>query len=247
MFIVVSGPIGAGKSTVTRIYTMITGFEPLYETVEGHPYLEKFYQNPREWAFKTQAFFLWDRFNKHFKTVQSGRDIVADRSIYEDAIFAKVLNLRGEMDDDEYFKTYLPHFKILTQILKPPDLMIYLRASLDTLVYRIGKRARHIEKGIPRDYLSMLLECYEEWIAEYPHRKLIVETDDLDLTCDLHEDWLYLFKAIHLKVQNDDLPNEAYGLAKLKAELPMINNRDSLYIKGEIFSGTAGSVPRNAA
>ena len=73
MFIVVSGPIGAGKSTVTKIYTQVTGFEPLYETVEGHPYLEKFYKEPRKWAFKTQVFFLYDRFNKHYETVRNGR------------------------------------------------------------------------------------------------------------------------------------------------------------------------------
>ncbi|MFP4496922.1 MAG: deoxynucleoside kinase [Vulcanimicrobiota bacterium] len=222
MFVVVSGPIGAGKSTVTRIYTQITGFEPLFETVEGHPYLERFYENPKEYSFRTQAFFLWDRFNKHYETVSSQRNIVADRSIYEDAIFAKVLYLRGEMDEDDYLKTYLPHFKLLTQILKPPDIMIYLRASLDTLMYRINKRARQMESGIPRDYMKMLSSAYEEWIEEYPHRKLIIETDNLDLTCDLNNDWYYFFEAIHNKVMNDDLPDEALGLSSLKAELPRV-------------------------
>jgi deoxyadenosine/deoxycytidine kinase len=222
MFIVVSGPIGVGKSTITRIYSQITGFKPLFETVEGHPYLEKFYANPKEYSFRTQAFFLWDRFNKHYDTVKSGKDIIADRSIYEDAIFAKVLNLRGEMNDDDYKKTYLPHFQMLTRILQPPDIMIYLRASLDTLMYRIAKRARDIESSIPRDYMEMLLNSYEEWIDEYPHRKLIVETDNLDLTCDLHPDWYYFIQAIHTKILKDHLPDEAIGLKQIKGELPQV-------------------------
>lgn len=225
MFIIVSGPIGAGKSTVTRIYSQITGFEPLFETVEGHPYLEKFYKNPKEYSFKTQAFFLWDRFNKHYEMVSSGRDIIADRSIYEDAIFAKVLNIRGDMDDDDFKRTYLPHFKLLTGLLKPPDLMIYLKASMDTLVHRIAKRAREMEKDIDREYLEQLRDAYEEWIGEYPHPKLVVETDELDLTCDLHPDWYFFFKAIHNRVINNDLPSEAISLSKLKEELPLIHQR----------------------
>lgn len=235
MFIVVAGPIGVGKSTVTRIYSQITGFEPLFETVEGHPYLERFYVNPKEYSFRTQAFFLWDRFNKHYKTVMSRQNIVADRSIYEDAIFAKVLNRRGEMDDDDYFKTYLPHFKLLTQILKPPDITIYLRASLDTLMFRINKRAREMESTIPRDYMEMLQQAYEEWITEFPHKKLIVQTDDLDLTCDLHPDWYYLFEAIHTKILNDDLPDHAIGLKNIKAELPHVGG-NGFTRRGNVFA-----------
>jgi deoxyadenosine/deoxycytidine kinase len=236
MFIAVAGPIGAGKSTVTRIYSQITGFEPLFETVIGHPYLEKFYENPMEYAFKTQVFFLWDRFNKHYMSVQSGKDIVADRCIYEDAIFAKVLYQRKTLSYDDYMLTYLPHYKLLTRILQPPHLMIYLRASLDSLLYRIGKRARDMERGISREYMEMLHTAYEEWIEEYPHKKLIVETDDLDLTCDLHADWFYFFKAIHAKVQNDDIPNEAVGLTKLKSLLPAVHKNNNLeWERREIF------------
>ena len=238
MFIVVSGVIGAGKSTVTRIYSQITGCEPLFETVEGHPYLENFYKDPKTYAFRTQAFFLWDRFNKHYQTVTSGKKIVADRSIYEDSIFAKVLNQRGEMDDDDYFKTYLPHFKLLTKLLPPPNLMIYLRASLDTLMYRVAKRSREMEATIPRSYMKMLLEAYEEWIEEYPHRKLIVVTDDLDLTCDLNEEWADLFSAIHTKVMTDDLPDEAVGLSWFKESFPKIRkNFCDIKVKEKIFCG----------
>lgn len=236
MFIVVAGPIGAGKSTVTRIYSQITGFEPLFETVIGHPYLEKFYENPREYAFRTQVFFLWDRFNKHYSSVTSGRDIVADRCIYEDAIFAKVLYQTGVMNSDDYNLTYVPHYKLLCKILPAPHLMIYLRASVDTLLYRIGKRDRSMEKSIQRDYMENLSSAYEEWIADYPHKKLIVETDDLDLTCDLHPDWFYFFKAIHTKVQNDDIPSEAIGLKKLKSMFPAVHRNSNLeWEKREIF------------
>jgi deoxyadenosine/deoxycytidine kinase len=126
------------------------------------------------------------------------------------------------MDDDDFFKTYQPHFKILTDILTPPDLMLYLRASLDTLMYRIDKRSRDMEATIPRSYMEMLQNAYEEWIAEYPHRKLIVETDDLDLTCDLNCDWMDLFGAIHNKLLNNELPDEAVSLNWLKREFPQI-------------------------
>lgn len=220
MFIAVSGPIGAGKSTVTRIYSQITGYEPLFETVNNHPYLEKFYANPEQYAFKAQVFFLWDRFNKHYLWEQSKKDIVADRCIYEDAIFAQVLHKRNILSDEDYNLTYLPHYKLLCNILRPPDLMIYLRASVDTLMYRIGKRQRDMEKGIERSYMEMLNESYEEWIEDYPHKKLIVETNGLDLTCDLNPEWFYLFKAIHTKVLNKDLPNEAIGLNKIKELIP---------------------------
>jgi deoxyadenosine/deoxycytidine kinase len=237
MFIIVSGPIGVGKSTVTRIYSEITGSQAMYETVEHHPFLEKFYKNPKEFAFRVQAFFLWDRFNKHLQAVKSGENIVADRSIYEDSIFAKVLNLRGEMDDDEYHLTYSPHFKILTDILPPPDLMIYLRASLDTLMYRIAQRARDMEKSMDRNYLDLLCRHYEEWIEAYPHRKLIVETDNLDLTCDLHQDWLHLCEVIHSKVMKNDIPDTPLDLSKLKEQIPTTHKNDKREkIKEQLFA-----------
>lgn len=220
MFIAVSGSIGAGKSTVTRIYAEIFKYKPVFETVANHPYLERFYADQEKYAFQTQVFFLWDRFNKHYTLEKSCENLVADRCIYEDAIFAKVLNQRGILNDEDFYKTYMPHYKLLCEILKPPDLMIYLRASVDTLMYRIGKRSRDMEKSIERSYIEMLSNAYEEWIANYPHKKLIVETDGLDLTCDLNTEWFYLVKAIHNKVLNNDLPNEAIGLPKLLETIP---------------------------
>ncbi|MGV8118656.1 MAG: deoxynucleoside kinase [Candidatus Xenobiia bacterium LiM19] len=237
MFIAISGPIGVGKSTVTRIFSQITGFEPHFETVEGHPYLKGLYTNPREYAFRTQAYFLWDRYEKHERSVIKGTSIIADRSIYEDAIFADVLHRLGNMDDDEFHRTYIPHFKILTAILPPPDLMIYLRANLDTLMFRIHRRGREMEKSIGRDYMALLLESYERWIVEYPHKKLIVETDELDLTCDLNPDWFYLLKAIYMKIINDDIPADSISLSKLKSQYPVVQSRDSnLQVDREIFN-----------
>ncbi|MDQ7821516.1 MAG: deoxynucleoside kinase [Candidatus Eremiobacteraeota bacterium] len=236
MFIAISGPIGVGKSTVTRIFSQIAGFEPHFETVEGHPYLEGLYREPRQYAFRTQAYFMWDRFEKHMASVKKGVNIIADRSIYEDAIFAGVLHSLGHMDDDEYLVTYLPHFKLLTSILPAPDLMIYLQADIDTLMFRISKRAREMEKGIQRSYMELLLEGYERWIAEYPHKKLIVETDDLDLTCDLNPDWLYLVKAISKKVVNDDIPEDAISLTRIKSQYPVIqNSNDRVMVERELF------------
>lgn len=228
MFIAISGPIGVGKSTVTRIFSQIADFKPHFETVEGHPYLEGLYREPRLFAFKTQAYFLWDRFEKHYHSVRSGANIIADRSIYEDSIFAEVLYKLGHMDDIEYREMYLPHFKILMGIIPPPDLMIYLRASLDTLMYRINKRARAMEKGIERSYMEMLLDGYETWILSYPHRKLIVETDELDLTCDLNPDWFYFFKAISLKIMKDDIPSDSISFSKLKSQFPAVQKENHL-------------------
>jgi deoxyadenosine/deoxycytidine kinase len=181
MFIVVSGAIAAGKSTVTREVAKNLGYEPLFETVEGHPYLERFYKSPKEFAFRTQSFFLWDRFNKHYHAVMSGRDIIADRSIYEDAIFAKLQNMRGDMDDDDYFRTYLPHFELLCQLLKSPDLLIYLRASLDSLIIRKVRRDRQMERDMDVGYLCQLRDLYEDWIEKYPYPKLIIDTDSSEI------------------------------------------------------------------
>jgi len=181
MFIVVSGSISAGKSTVTREAAKDLGYEPLFETVKGHPYLAKFYKNPKEFAFRTQSFFLWDRFNKHYHAVKSGKDIIADRSIYEDAIFAKLQNMRGDMDDDDYFRTYLPHFELLCNILKPPDLLIYLRAGLPSLLHRKARRDRQMEKDMDPEYMEQLLGLYEEWFDSYPYRKMVVDTDSVQL------------------------------------------------------------------
>jgi deoxyadenosine/deoxycytidine kinase len=236
MFIAISGPIGVGKSTVTRIFSQITGFEPHFETVEGHPYLEGLYREPSKYAFRTQAFFLWDRFEKHLRSVQNTRSIIADRSIYEDVIFAEVLHKMRYMDDDEFYRTYLPHFRILVSIITPPDLMIYLRASLDTLMFRINRRAREMEKSIQRDYMEMLNDAYERWIHDYPHKKLIVETDDIDLTCDLNPDWLYLFKAISMKVVKDDIPSDSISLSSIKSQFPSCCTRDnSIKVDRELF------------
>jgi deoxyadenosine/deoxycytidine kinase len=181
MFVVVSGAISAGKSTVVKYAAKDLNYEPLFETVEGHPYLERFYKNPKEFAFRTQSFFLWDRFNKHYHAVISGKDIIADRSIYEDNLFAKLQHLRGDLDDDDYLRTYLPHFTLLCQLLKPPDLLIYLRAGLPSLLHRKARRDREMEKDMDPEYMEQLLGLYEEWFDGYPYPKLLVDTDSFKL------------------------------------------------------------------
>lgn len=236
MFIVVSGSIGAGKSTVTRIFSWITGFNPLFETVEGHPYLEKFYKNPKEYAFRTQVYFLWDRFDKHYNAVKSGENIVADRCIYEDNLFAKVQHIRGDMDSEDYLRTYLPHYNTLTEILPPPDLNIYLRANLDTLMTRIRSRDRLMERDIDISYMQTLLEVYEEWIEKYPYRKLIIDTNNIDLTCDLHPEWAYVCDAIKTKVTSEILPDIVNGISGIIGQSPKIHDlRDFERIREEIF------------
>ncbi len=208
MFITVSGPIGVGKSTVTRILAQIMGFNPFFETVADHPYLEGLYSEPHKYAFRTQVFFLRDRFEKHLHSVRSGKDTVADRSIYEDVIFAEILCNMGYMDREDFERTYLPHFKILTDMLPPPDLMICLQANLDKLMYRIAMRARPMEKNIDRSYMQLLQDGYDKWIEQYPYRKLILETDSLDLTCELNNDWSHLVETIFKSAEGENFSSD---------------------------------------
>ena len=196
MFVTVSGPIGVGKSTTTKILSQILDYTPFLETVSDHPYLEGLYRDPHNYAFKAQVFFLRDRFEKHMLYHNSTHNIVADRSIYEDIIFAQILYNMGYMETADFLETYLPHFELLVSMLPPPDLMICLKAGLDTLMFRIAKRGRDMEKNMDRHYMELLQEKYDAWIEQYPYPKLIVETEGLDLTCDLSPDWSYLIENI---------------------------------------------------
>ncbi len=218
MFITISGPIGVGKSTVTRILSQIMGFTPFFEVVKDHPYLEGLYREPHKYAFKTQVFFLRDRFEKHLYSRNSKMNTVADRSIYEDIIFAEILCNMGYMDKEDFTETYLPHFKILVDMLPPPDLMVCLRASIDTLMFRIASRGREMEKNIDRHYMQLLQDGYDRWIEAYPHKKLILETDSLDLTCDLNTDWTYLVNTIIKSAEGKSFNSDS--LQTLKKLMP---------------------------
>jgi deoxyadenosine/deoxycytidine kinase len=181
LFVAVAGNIGAGKSSLTRLLAERFGWNPYFESVDDNPYLPDFYGDMSRWSFHLQIYFLANRFKHHKRMTGSGESVIQDRSIYEDAeIFARNLHDIGKMDDRDY-TNYASLFQVMTDYLKSPDLMIYLRASIDTLVQQISRRGRSFEQGIQREYLEQLNKHYENWITNY-HRGplLIIESDNLD-------------------------------------------------------------------
>lgn len=185
VFVAVAGNIGSGKSSLTKLLSEHFGWKAYYESVDDNPYLADFYKDMKRWSFNLQIYFLSKRFKDHMEIVNSPDSIIQDRSIYEDAeIFAKNLYEMGNMDERDY-KNYLELFNIMTGFLKPPDLIIYLRASVDTLLRQIKLRGRSFEQDIPREYLERLNRYYEDWVARYNLGKiLILETDELDFVND---------------------------------------------------------------
>ena len=180
LYVAVAGNIGAGKSTLTQILADTFAWSPFFESVDDNPYLSDFYGDMRRWSFNLQVFFLSSRF-KHQKEIEgTPGSVVQDRSIYEDVeIFARNLHDMGLMDPRDY-ENYVELFSIMTGYLRPPDLLVYLRASVPTLVSHIQSRGREYESSIRLDYLERLNELYEDWIDRYPYPKMVVETDALD-------------------------------------------------------------------
>lgn len=181
LFVAIAGNIGAGKSSLTRLLAERFTWKPYYESVEDNPYLADFYGDMLRWSFHLQIYFLANRFKSHKQIVESGTSVIQDRSIYEDAeIFARNLYEMGRMTERDY-TTYVSLFHVMMTYLKPPDLMIYLRASVETLERQIGKRGRDFEKGIERAYLERLNGHYEDWIRRYTIGPLlIIPSDELD-------------------------------------------------------------------
>ncbi|HLT47084.1 MAG TPA: deoxynucleoside kinase [Rubricoccaceae bacterium] len=179
-YVAIAGNIGAGKSALTQVLADYFGWAPYFERVDDNPYLADFYADMRRWSFNLQVFFLSSRF-RHQKAIEAAPGpVVQDRSIYEDVeIFARNLHEMGLMDGRDH-ENYRALFAIMAGYLRPPDLLVYLRASVPTLVRQIQARGRDFEAGIRIDYLERLNGLYEEWIADYPYPKLVVETDDLD-------------------------------------------------------------------
>ncbi|MEX0639364.1 MAG: deoxynucleoside kinase, partial [Balneolaceae bacterium] len=148
--------------------------------VDDNPYLSDFYEDMRRWSFNLQVFFLSSRFRRQQQILQKGVNLVQDRTIYEDAeIFAVNLHRMGLMSERD-FKNYQALFNEVSRYMKPPDLLIYLRAQVPTLVRQIQQRGRAYESSIRIEYLESLNRIYEEWIDRYPHEKLIIDTDDID-------------------------------------------------------------------
>ncbi|MEZ4699911.1 MAG: deoxynucleoside kinase [Rhodothermales bacterium] len=180
-YIAIAGNIGAGKSSLTAIISEYFKWDAYYERVDDNPYLSDFYENMRRWSFNLQVFFLSSRFNQQ-RRIESGPNPVAqDRSIYEDAeIFARNLYEMDLMSRRDY-ENYTELFHIMTSYLRPPDLLVYLRASVPTLVRHIQSRGRNYESSIRIEYLERLNVLYDEWIDRYDFGpKLIIDADSYD-------------------------------------------------------------------
>ncbi len=180
-FIAVAGNIGVGKSTLVELLCQRLGWTPFFEPVTQNPYLSDFYTNMQAWGFHSQVFFLTHRLRIHHQVVKFDGSAIQDRSIYEDAeIFANNLYQQGALSVRD-FETYQNLYRILTEFLPPPDLVIYLRASVETLIKRIGMRGRDYEKSMAPEYLSQLNLLYENWIKSFTLCPVLtVPADDLD-------------------------------------------------------------------
>ncbi|APD07841.1 deoxyadenosine/deoxycytidine kinase [Flavobacteriaceae bacterium UJ101] len=181
MHVAVAGNIGAGKTTLTKLLAKHYKWEPHFEDVETNPYLNDFYDDMSRWSFNLQVYFLNSRFSQIKSIRESGKKIIQDRTIYEDShIFAPNLYEMGLMSERD-FSNYKSLFELMESFVEAPDLLIYLRGSISTLVSQIHKRGRDYENSISIDYLSRLNDRYEEWIKGYNKGKLlIIDIDNLD-------------------------------------------------------------------
>lgn len=177
----IAGNIGSGKTSLTNLLAKHYKWQAYYESVEDNPYLDDFYQDMKRWSFNLQIYFLNSRFRQVLEIRNSNKNIIQDRTIYEDAhIFAPNLHDMGLMESRD-FKNYLDLFKLMTSLVQPPNLLIYLKASVPTLVNQIQKRGRDYETTISIDYLKNLNERYNNWIDNYNLGDLLViDTDKID-------------------------------------------------------------------
>ena len=181
MHIAVAGNIGSGKTTLTTLLAKQFKWEPHYEDVDDNPYLNDFYEDMQRWSFNLQIYFLNSRFSQVARIMKTSKTIIQDRTIYEDAnIFAPNLHAMGLMTTRD-FKNYQDLFNLMVDFIKPPDLLIYLRGSVPSLVKQIEKRGRAYENSIRIDYLRRLNERYEAWISTYDHGKmLVIDIDEIN-------------------------------------------------------------------
>jgi deoxyadenosine/deoxycytidine kinase len=180
-FVAIAGNVGVGKSTLTTMLSESFGWEPFYEAVGDNPYLADFYKDMCRWSFHSQIFFLSRRLRHHHQLLNSPNSVVQDRSVYEDAeIFARNLYQQGNMSDRDYH-SYRELYEVLVLFLPPPDLVVYLKSSVPTLLERIRKRGRDFEREISPLYLQQLNELYDAWIEDFTLCPVLtIPADDLD-------------------------------------------------------------------
>jgi deoxyadenosine/deoxycytidine kinase len=174
MHIAIAGNIGSGKTTLSGLLAKHFGWQPHYEDVDTNPYLPSFYEDMQRWSFNLQIYFLNSRFRQIVEIRKSGKNVIQDRTIYEDAnIFAPNLHTMNLMTTRDY-DNYQSLFQLMVSFIQPPDLLIYLRADVPTLVRNIQKRGRDYEASIRLDYLKSLNDRYENWINSYTAGKLLI-------------------------------------------------------------------------
>lgn len=194
--IAVAGNIGAGKTTLTEMLAKHYKWIPNFEDVDHNPYLMDFYEDMPRWSFNLQIFFLNSRLRQLVDIQQGTETIIQDRTIYEDAnIFAPNLHEMGLMSKRD-FDNYYHFFQTLKTLVQPPDLLIYLNASVPTLVGQIQKRGREYEENIRLDYLKRLNEYYNKWIGEYKEGKLLVIDVDKNKFAERDEDFGEIIRKV---------------------------------------------------
>ena len=182
MHVAIAGNIGSGKTTLAGLLSKHYGWKVQYEETDDNPYLYDFYSDMQRWSFHLQVYFLGRRFKQIVEIQKSKDSIVQDRTIFEDAyIFAANLHAMQLMSDNDY-TTYVELFELMNSLIAPPDLLIYIRASVPTLVRQIQRRGREYEVGIRLDYLKNLNACYESFIQSYRHPKLVVDVDEVNFS-----------------------------------------------------------------
>jgi deoxyadenosine/deoxycytidine kinase len=200
MHIAVAGNIGSGKTTLTSLLSKHFGWDAHYEDVDDNPYLNDFYNDMQRWAFNLQIYFLNTRFNQILSFRRSGKTLVQDRTLYEDAyIFAPNLHTMGLMSTRD-FENYFTLFNMMGSLIQPPDLIIYLRASVPTLVKQIQKRGRKYEDSIRLDYLKRLNERYEAWVESYKLGKMLIVDVDSYNFIDKQEDLSVVIDKVNASV-----------------------------------------------
>ena len=206
MHIAIAGNIGSGKTTLTKMLAKRFGWNPRFEPVDNNPYLDDFYADMTRWSFNLQVYFLNKRFKEVVEISKSEETIIQDRTIFEDAcIFAPNLHGMGMMSDRD-FANYSDLFDLMISLVDLPDLMIYIRTSVPTLVSHIEKRGRDFEKTIRIDYLTGLNKRYESWINDYKGHLIIIDGDNIDFENSPQD-----FQTI-----TDQIDAELYGLFPMK-------------------------------
>lgn len=200
MHIAIAGNIGSGKTTLASKLEKHYDWEAHYEDADENPYLNDFYEDMQRWSFNLQVYFLRSRFQQIIDIRKSGKNVIQDRTIYEDAyIFAPNLHAMGLMTTRD-FQNYTELFKLISSFIQPPDLLIYLRASIPTLVNQIQKRGREYENNIRLDYLKRLNERYEAWISTYEEGKLLIVDVDNNNFSEVPEDLGKIIQSIDAEI-----------------------------------------------